>query len=207
MRRLLTLGLFMLAHSAIAGTYNQVVSIGDAMPDFNNLPSTQGNQVSASDYSHYDLLVLVSLANHCPWSNGADGDTSELARQFADQSVAFLGFSVSHREEDKLPAMIKHAEQAGYPFNFVYDESQNLGRALGATTTPEYFVYNQNRELVYTGLLHNSPATNRGGSLRYTEGEPTEFYVRDAIEATLAGKPLEITETQSFGCVVEYEQS
>ena len=192
---------------AVAGTYNQVVSIGDEMPDFTHLPSTWGATVSASDYSDYDVLVLVSLANHCPWSNGADGDTSELARRFADQNVAFLGFSVSHREEDKLPAMIEHAEQADYPFNFLYDESQELGRALGATATPEYFVYNSDRELVYTGLLHNSPATNRGGSLRYTEGEPTDHYVRDAIQATLEGEEVAVKETQSFGCVVEYVQS
>lgn len=208
MNRLVSLCIGMwVATSVQAGTYNQVVNIGDPMPVFSDLPSTLGETVSAADYDDYDLVVLVSLANHCPWSNGADGDTSELAREFADQNVAFVGFSVSHREEDKLPAMIAHAEAADYPFHYLYDESQELGRVLGATTTPEYFVYNRDRQLVYTGLLHNSPATNRGGSLRYTEGEPTEHYVRDAIEATLAGEPVAVEETQSFGCVVEYVQS
>ena len=190
---------------ALAGTYNSVVNIGDSMPHFEALPSTEGNPVSASDYAEADILVLVSMANHCPWSNGADADTSKLAEEFAGENVAFLAFSVSHREEDKLAAMITHAEKAEYSFNYVYDESQDLGRALGATATPEYFVYNAERELVYTGLLHNSPATSRGGSLRYTEGDPTEFYVRDAIQATLNGQAVAVPETQSFGCVVEYK--
>ena len=90
---------------------------------------------------------------------------------------------------------------------YVYDESQELGRALGATRTPEYYVFDQDRELVYMGLLHDSPASKRrDGTIHYTEGEPTEFYVADAVKALLAGREIPIAETRAHGCSVEYEQ-
>ena len=100
--------------------------------------------------------------------------------------------------------MKEHAKAKGYNFTYVYDESQELGRALGATRTPEYFVFDKSRKLVYMGAIHNSPARMASGEVRYTKGEPTEFHVKDAVLATLAGKPVPVAETRAHGCSVEY---
>ena len=189
-----------------AGQYNAVVEIGAPMPEFSDLPATDGSTLSSSDLDE-DLVILVFLANHCPWVKGMDPDLVKLADAVQSDRVRVVGVSVNHREDDRLPAMKEHAEQAGYNFTYVYDESQELGRALGATRTPEYYVFDEDRKLVYMGLLHNSPASKRrDGTINYTEGEPTEFYVADAVKALLAGKEVPVAETRAHGCSVEYEQ-
>lgn len=189
-----------------AGQYNQVANIGDPMPEFSDLPTTDGGTLSSSDLTE-EVVVLVFLANHCPWVKGMDQDLVNLVDEMKDRSVQVVGISVNHREDDRLPAMKAHGERAGYNFTYVFDESQETGRKLGAARTPEYFVFDKDRRLVYMGLLHNSPASMRGdGSISYTRGEPTEHYVRDAVLATLEGKAVPVQETRSHGCNVEYEQ-
>lgn len=211
-RRTLALALFALTALALgpvdaahAGRYNAVASIGDAMPTFSDLPAVDGSTLSSSDLDE-DVVVLVFLANHCPWVRGMDPDLVALSHEFEGQSVRVVGLAVNHRPEDRLPAMKEHAAEFGYDFSYVYDESQETGRALGATRTPEYFVFDGDRKLVYMGAIHNSPARVRtDGSIAQTNGDPTEFYVHDAIEDVLAGKPVSVAETQAHGCSVEYQ--
>jgi peroxiredoxin len=191
---------------SLAGKYNAIMNIGDPLPVFSHLPSTAGNTVS-SDQIGEQVLVIVSLANHCPWVRGMDKDLVELVSTFEDQSVRFIGLSVNHREDDRLPAMKIHADKNGYQFDYLYDESQALGRKLGATRTPEYFVFNGERNLVYMGALYDSPAKmNHDGSVSHINGEPAEFYVRDAIVSVLSGEQVEINETRAHGCTVKYVQ-
>ncbi|HKB80750.1 MAG TPA: redoxin family protein, partial [Thermoanaerobaculia bacterium] len=190
----------------LGGQYNAVVDIGAPMPSFSKLPATDGSTLSSKDL-HDDVVVLVFLANHCPWVNGMDADLVKLADEFKGKSVRFVGVALNHREDDRLPAMKVHAATKGYDFTYVYDESQKLGAALGATRTPEYFVFDKDRKLVYMGAIHDSPAhMTRGGEVLYTRGEPKTMYVRDAIVETLAGRPVQIKETRAQGCTLEYEQ-
>lgn len=192
---------------AFSGQYNSILDIGDPMPSFKDLPGIDGQTLSSDDLKE-SVVVLVSLANHCPWVQGMDADLVKLVETFEGKDVRVVGFSVNRREDDRLPAMKEHAKKTGYNFTYVYDESQELGRKLGATRTPEYFVFDKDRKLVYMGLLYNSPAKMSGdGTARYIDGEPTEFYVRDAVNATLNGKPADPSETRAHGCTVKYEQS
>lgn len=190
-----------------AGQFNKVANIGDPMPAFSDLPATDGGMYSSTDLRE-SVVVLVFLANHCPWVRGSEADLIKLADEFKGKDVRIIGVSVNHREDDRLEAMKERAAKAGYNFTYVFDESQQLGRKLGATRTPEYFVFDKKKRLVYTGLLHNSPAAMRSdGTINYTKGEPSEFYVRDAIEAVLTGFPVRIQETPAQGCSVEYEKA
>jgi peroxiredoxin len=189
-----------------AGEYNAVIDIGAPMPQFSDLPATDGTTLSSSDLEE-EVVILVFLANHCPWVKGMDPDLVKLGDAVQSDKVRIVGVSVNHREDDRLPAMKEHAAQAGYNFTYVYDESQELGRALGATRTPEYYVFDKDRMLVYMGLLHNSPASRRrDGTIYYSEGEPTQFYVEDTVKALLAGEEVTVAETRAHGCSVEYEQ-
>ncbi len=188
-----------------AGKYNQIINLGDPLPEFTNLPSIDGNTLSSADITE-DVLVMVILANHCPWVKGMDQDLVKLVDSFKGQSVKVVGFGVNLRADDRLAAMKVHAEKVAYNFSYVFDESQKLGRALGATRTPEYFVFDKDRKLTYMGLLYNSPAKmNADGSIRHINGVPNDFYVSDAIKATLAAKEVTNPETRAHGCSVKYE--
>jgi len=194
----------LMAASAQAGEYNTVVDIGASMPSFSNLPATDGSKLSSTDLKE-DVVVLVFLACHCPWVRGMDGDLVNLVKAFEGKSVRVIGVSVNQREDDRMPAMIEHAKTVGYNFTYVYDESQELGRQLGATRTPEYFVFGKDRKLAYMGAIHDSPARmTQDGSVSYTKGEPTTHYAKNAIEALLAGKAPDPAETRAHGCSVEY---
>jgi thiol-disulfide isomerase/thioredoxin len=202
--RLFAVIYLLLPLTALAGQYNAILDIGDPMPGFTQLPTTSDERIDSKQI-RASVLVLVSLANHCPWVRGMDRDLVALAKDYRDKDVKFIGFSVNHREDDRLPAMKQHAKDNNYPFTYMYDESQDIGRKLGATRTPEYFVFDSQRRLVYMGLLYDSPAKmNTDGSVRHINGEPRQHYVRDAIDATLAGKPVSIPETRAHGCTVKY---
>jgi peroxiredoxin len=199
------IALFMSPDVMLSGEYNLVMNIGDTMPAFENLPTTDGGTLSASELDE-SVVVLVSLANHCPWVQGMDAGLVELVDQFKSKDVRVIGFAVNHREDDRLPAMKEHAAKNGYNFTYLFDESQDLGRQLGATRTPEYFVFNAERKLVYMGLLTNSPArVKRSGEISFINGDPVNFYVADAIAATLAGEKVDPAETRAHGCSVKYE--
>lgn len=197
------LGALVICTSAYAAQFNTIVDIGAPMPTFENLPATDGSAISSSAIDA-DVIVLVSLANHCPWVQGMDRDLVTLVDQLDGKSVRVIGFAVNRRDDDRLPAMKEHATKAGYNFTYVYDESQAIGRALGATRTPEYFVFDKNRKLVYMGLIHDSPARMTGTGPKHVNGEPTRFYVKDAVEATLKGEPPSPAETRAQGCTIEY---
>jgi peroxiredoxin len=197
------LGLTLAAGLLTAGKYNAVITIGMKAPDFHNLPATDGKTYSMSDFKE-DVLVMVFLANHCPWVRGGEHDLVQTVNQFKGKSVRFVAIGVNLRPEDTLPAMKERAAQQGYNFIYLHDPSQEIGRKLGATHTPEYFVLNKQRQIVYNGLLTNSPAVMEGGSPRYVNGEPRNFYVRDAINAALSGSAPPVAETRAQGCTVEY---
>lgn len=202
--KLRLLGLFMLAAGLFAAArYNSVITIGMKAPAFNNLPATDGKSYSMSDFKE-DALVLVFLANHCPWVRGGERDLIQTVNEFKGKSVRFIAIGVNLRPADVLPAMQERAAQAGYNFMYLHDASQEIGRKLGATHTPEYFVLNKQRQIVYNGLLTNSPAVMEGNGPRYVNGEPKEFYVRDAVNAVLAGSPVPVPETRAQGCTLEY---
>jgi peroxiredoxin len=186
-----------------AAKYNSVIELGMKAPAFHNLPAADGKSYSMGDFKE-DVLVVAFLANHCPWVRGGDPDLIRSVDDFKGKSVRFIAIGVNLRADDALPAMKQHAAQAGYNFIYLHDPTQEIGRKFGATHTPEYFVLNRARQIVYTGLLTNSPAMMQSGGPRYVNGEPKEFYVRDAVNAALAGRPVSVAETRAQGCTVEY---
>jgi peroxiredoxin len=195
-----------LVATASAGKYNSVIRIGMKAPTFNNLPATDGQSYSMSDFKE-EVLVVVFLANHCPWVRGGERDLIQTVNEFKGKSVRFVGIGVNLRPEDVLPAMKERASRIGYNFLYLHDPTQEIGRKFGATHTPEYFVLNKERQIVYMGLLTNSPAVMEGSAPRYVNGEPKNFYVRNAVNAALAGQPAPVMETRAQGCTVEYTRT
>lgn len=190
-------------HHAFAGQFNEVISIGDTMPQFDDLPTISGETISSKDLEE-DVVVLVSMSNNCPFSTGIEDDLIAFTSSVKNQSVKIVAMGFNLHKGDLMPAMKKRAQDKGYNFTYLRDDSQELGRQLGTAITPEFFVFNKERKLVYTGLMHDSPPMAQGEKTIYPKGKPTQLYVADAVSNTLSGKAVTIAETRPFGCTVEY---
>jgi len=201
MRKLvLTLaGLALIASPAFAGKFNKVVSAGDKAPTFAGIPATQNGQdtsLTLSDIKE-DVVVLVFLANHCPVVVAYDDRIVDLANDYKGKSVKVVGVAVSTMEQDRLPGIKTHLKEKGASYVYGYDETQAIGKAYGATNTPQFFVLDKDRVIRYLGALDDNQ----------NESKVSKKYVRDAVDAVLAGKTPEIEETQPKGCGIGYSRS
>jgi peroxiredoxin len=197
----LTLALGLAASLALAGTaqagkYNRKLNIGDAAPTFAGLPGVDGQSHSLADFKDKDVVVVVVTCNHCPVAVAYEDRIINFAKKHAgpDSKVALVAINVNNLEADKLPKMKERAQEKGFNFPYLYDESQKVGRDYGASVTPEFFVLNKERKIVYMGAMDddmNSPKVN---------------YLEAAVTSALKGdKPAE-AETRARGCGVKYER-
>jgi peroxiredoxin len=172
------------------------VSVVHTAPAF-ELPGVDGRIHSLEEYADAPVLVLIQSCNHCPYVLAWEDRVNELQRAYADRGVRIVAISSNDVEaypDDSFERMIEHARQADYAFDYLYDESQEVARALGSERTPECFVYDADRRLVYHGAVDD----NR------EEPEVTAHYLRDAIEAALAGEEPPVADTPPVGCTVKW---
>jgi peroxiredoxin len=181
--------------TASAGEFNKKVNIGDDAPKFSDLPAVDGKNYSLADFADKDVLVMCVTCNHCPVAVAYEDRIIDFTKKYAgekDSKVAVVAVNVQNVEADKLPKMQERAKEKGFNFHYLYDESQELGRALGATVTPEFFVFNKDRKIVYMGAMDDS------------QDKPKVDFLTAAVDATLAGDSIETTETRARGCGVRY---
>jgi peroxiredoxin len=181
---------------ALAGKYNKVVSVGDKAPTFSGLPAIHsGEQTSVSlpDLKE-DVVVLVFLANHCPVVVAYEDRIIEFTKDYKDKNVRVVGISVSKMEQDKLPGIKEYMKDHGSNYVYAYDESQALGKAYGATNTPQFFVLDKERKIRYTGAMDNNQ----------NESKVTKNYLREAVDAVLKGESPATDETRAVGCGIGY---
>jgi peroxiredoxin len=172
------------------------VSVIEIAPAF-DLPGVDGRTHSLEEYADASVLVLVQSCNHCPYVLAWEGRINALQREYGDRGVRIVAINSNDAAAypaDSFERMIEHARDAGYVFDYLYDESQELARALGAERTPEAFVFDADRRLVYHGAVDD----NR------EEDGVTTHYLRDAIEAALAGEPPPVVDTPAVGCTVKW---
>ena len=188
-----------MAIPALAGKYNTAISVGDKAPGFSGLPAIQnGEQVSVSlpDLKE-DVVVVVFLANHCPVVKGYEDRLIEFTKDYKSKGVRVVGIAVSDMDEDKLPGIKNYMKEKGSNYTYAYDESQEIGRAYGATKTPQFFVLDKERKIRYTGAMDDSPGN---------EGKVSKTYLRDAVDAVLKGETPSVDETRAVGCGVRYNR-
>jgi peroxiredoxin len=174
------------------------VSVVETAPTF-DLPGVDGRNHSLEEYADAPVLVLVQSCNHCPYVLAWEGRIDALAREYTGRGVRIVAISSNDADAypaDSFDAMVEHAREAGYSFDYLYDESQDVARALGSERTPEAFVFDADRRLVYHGAVDDS---------REEEGVTTH-YLRDAIEAALAGEPPPVADTTPVGCTVKWRR-
>lgn len=185
-----------LATASHAGEFNPVLSIGDPAPAWQNLPGTDGKRHSLADLADRDLVVVVFTCNSCPYAVDYEDRLIEFARQHADQGVALVAINVNKVDADLMPAMQERARTKGFPFQYLFDESQAIAKQFGAIYTPECFVLDKQRHVVYMGAIDDSPDGSK----------ITQRYVELAVAATLKGTLPQVRETVAVGCRVRFER-
>ncbi len=137
-----------------------------------------------------DVVVVVFLANHCPVVQAYEDRIIDFTNDYKDKSVKVVGFAVSiSRTSDKLPGIKKYMKEHKSNYVYGYDESQAIGRAYGATNTPQFFVLDKERKIRYTGAMDDSQ----------NEAKVTKTYLRDAVDALLKGEAPAVEETRPAG--------
>jgi len=192
-------GLALLASPAFAGKFNKVVSAGDKAPTFSGIPAVQGDEAASLSLGDIkeDVVVLVFLGNHCPVVQAYDDRIIDFTNDYKGKSVKVVGVSVNDLDSDRLPAIKRYIKDKGLNYVYGYDESQQIGRAYGATNTPQFFVLDKDRVIRYLGALDDN----------MNEAKVTKKYLRDAVDAVLKGETVEISETQPKGCGVKYKRN
>jgi len=195
-KTLLSLAMLAMTSPVFAGQFNKVVSVGEKAPTFSGIPATtkSGNDLSVSlgDIKE-DVVVVVFLANHCPVVVAYEDRIIDFTKDYQGKGVKVVGISVSSQDQDKLPKIKEYMKDKGSNYVYGYDESQQLGKAYGATNTPQFFVLDKNRVIKYMGAMDDS----------MEEGKVKKTYLRDAVDAVLKGDSPEVSETQPKGCGIK----
>jgi peroxiredoxin len=189
-------GLLFDAAAARAGKFNKTLSAGEKAPDFKNLAGTDDKPHGLADWKDAKLVVVVFTCNHCPIAGAYEDRIMALANQYRERGVQFVAVSSSRLPSDDFAAMKKRAAEKKYPFPYLHDASQQVGKSYGASVTPEVFVLKGDRTIGYLGTIDDN---------WNDEGSVGRAYLRDAIDALLAGKEPTRFETRPVGCGIQYE--
>ena len=181
---------------AAASEFNATLDVGDAAPAFKALPAADGKNLSLADLKDRKAVVVVFTCNHCPIAKAYEGRMQAFAKEYADKGVTLVAISVSKEPEDTLEKMAELARERGLAYPYLKDPTQAVGKAYGATATPQVFVLGPERKVRYMGSWDDS----------WRESKPAEnHYVRDAVDALLAGNDPPVAEKRPFGCGIVYE--
>jgi len=187
-----------IAIPALAGKFNKVVSVGDKAPTFSGLPAVYNGEdtsVSLSDLKD-EVVVLVFVANHCPVVVAYEDRLIDFTNDYKDKGVRVVGISVSTMDQDKLPGIKNYMKDHKSSYIYAYDETQAIGKAYGATNTPQFFVLDKERKIRYTGAMDDSQA----------EGKVSKTYLRDAVDSVLKNQSISVDETKAKGCSISYKK-
>lgn len=198
-RRALLFGLVAaIAAPVWAGKYNAVLNIGDKAPQWTGLVGVDGKHHALADLADKQVIVVVFTCNSCPVATDYEGRILAFAkRHAAGGKVGLVAINVNRLPADRLDKMKERANAKGFDFPYLYDDSQNIGKAFGAAFTPEFFVLDKDRSVVYMGGMDDSS----------DQAAVKNHYLEEAVEAALAGRPPEVAEAPAIGCRVRYERA
>lgn len=174
------------------------LQIGDAAKDF-NLPATDGNTYSLDNFEDSKFLVIFFTCNHCPYVINSDEITRKTVEKYSELRFKFVGINSNSKntyEDDSFDHMVARMNEKKFPWLYLYDESQEIAFSYGALRTPHFYVFDQNRKLVYTGRAVDSPR------------DPAKITVNDlenAMDDLLGGRNVRTSLTNPIGCNVKWD--
>ena len=164
-----------------------------------NLPATDGYNYSLESFRDSKYLVIFFTCNHCPYVIGSDEVTRKTAEKYKPKGVEFVGInsnSANTYETDDFDHMVSRMKVHKFPWKYLRDESQAIALAYGALRTPHFYVFDEERKLVYTGRGVDNPR------------DTSKMTVNDldkALEELTSGKPVSVPITNPIGCNVKWE--
>lgn len=171
---------------------------GAAAPDF-SLPATDGKMYALKDFASAKVLVIFFTCNHCPYVLSSNEVTRSTAEKFKKDGVVFVGINSNSKNtypEDSFEHMVEQMKIHHFPWVYLHDESQDTARKYGALKTPHFYVFDQQRHLIYTGRGIDSPKDSSKIQSNDLERALSEY---------LAGKPISIPRTNPIGCNIKWE--
>ena len=180
-------------------TASTMLSLGTSAPDF-HLPDPGGKTASLADFEAAPALVVIFMCNHCPYVKHVASGLAQLARDYQARGVAFVGINSNDSGEypdDSPQRMAEEICARGYTFPYLIDESQEVAKSYQAACTPDFFVFDKARKLVYRGQMDPS---RPGNNLPVTGQD-----LRAALDAVLAGRPVSTQQKPSLGCNIKWK--
>lgn len=174
------------------------LNIGDKALDF-SLPGVDDNTHSLDTYTDKEAVAVIFSCNHCPYVLAWEDRLIALQAEYASKGVQFIGISANDADKypaDSFPKMKEHAQEKGFNFPYLYDESQDIAKAYGAERTPEIFLFDKDRTLQYHGTVDDN----------YEDPDSvTKTYFKDALEAVVGGTAPKVTSTPPVGCTIKWK--
>jgi len=184
-----------LISTALAGKYNTKLDIGSKAPQWKDLKGTDDKPHAFKETEKAKAIVVVFTCNHCPVAQAYEDRLVKFTKEYKDKGVDVVAINVNNLDEDKLDKMKDRAKEKGFNFPYLYDPSQKIAKEYGATVTPHCFVLDKDRKVAYMGAFDDNQETSK----------VKKNYLKDAVDAILAGKKPEVSETQQFGCSIKYD--
>lgn len=183
----------------MAKTLSTMLELGTLAPPF-SLPDTQGRTVSLEDFKDTRALLVVFICNHCPYVIHIRDALAALAREYRPRGLAMVGISANDVEkypDDSPQKMAEEVVTAGYTFPYLYDQDQRVAQAYRAACTPDFFLFDAQRRLVYRGQFDDS---RPGNNVPVTGRD-----LREAIDAVLAHRQVSPDQKPSLGCNIKWK--
>jgi peroxiredoxin len=178
-----------------------MLDLGTPAPDFSLPEVTDGTTVSLGDLADAPVLLVAFLCSHCPYVIHVQDGFAALAKEYADRGVAVVGISANDpaiSPSDAPEGLAEQKRKVGFPFPYLFDGTQEVARAYGAACTPDFFVFDGERRLAYRGRMDESRPN--------TEVPVTGRDLRDALDALLAGEPVDDDQWPSMGCSIKWRE-
>ncbi len=183
----------------MALTESTMLDLGVEAPSFSLPDVTTGAKVSLDDVAKEKGALVMFICSHCPFVIHVQKELARIGKDYADSPVGIVAISandVASHPQDNPANLKKQAAEQGFAFPYLYDESQQTARAYSAACTPDFFLFDGDRKLVYRGQLDDSRPDN---------GKPLNGVdLRAALDAVIAGKPVGAKQKPSIGCNIKW---
>lgn len=177
---------------------NESLHIGSELPPFRSLRGVDGRTYSSNDFRN-EILVIVFSCNHCPYVQAYEDRMMALQRDYGSKNVQLVAINSNDEKnypDDSFDRMVERAQKRMFNFIYLRDEDQSAADRFGATHTPQFFVFDNERKLRYSGKMDDN----------WKEPELVkEPFLRNALDALLGGEAVQVAETYSIGCTIKWK--